>query len=173
MTPIVPRPVAARQAQPTSQAAAGEGQPLSPAGPAQGQAGFPDVDETGLELSLLRAALAEDHPAWTHEALVAHGLPVSSAAYVSRMLSGEKAWTLRHTSALPREIRIAYHARALRREGVLVVQPVPGDQATEAFVAGLFGMVERFAALASALPARAAGQVKAHLPTGVERRRQA
>jgi hypothetical protein len=165
------------QEQVASPAIDGEGVSHSPTPVGQGLSNSLDESDGGIELSHLRAAV-DEFEAWTQEALAAElrerGAGEPSGAYVGRMLSGEKPWTLKHTSALPREIRIAYHARALRREGVLVVLPTPIEQAAEALVSGLFGVIELLGGMANRLPTTSNGQIKAALPSGVAaERRQA
>lgn len=109
-------------------------------------------DATGQELSLIRQAINDSK--WTHEAL-ATVLPVPNAAYISRMLSGEKAWTVKHTASLPNDIKAKYHAAACEREGLIVVSPVDDAEQAMRFVVrgllGMFGPVSRGASVRKAM----------------------
>lgn len=150
------------QEQPTSQAERGQGKEVSPA-----------VVIEGRELALLRQAI--DDSEWTHEAL-ATVMPVPSAAYISRMLSGEKAWTTKHTDALPADIRKKYRALAADDDGLIVVVPIADPQA--AVVQTVSGLISLLRAQltsrgdrTSRLPDHSGGQLKTDLGyRGVERR---
>ncbi len=116
----------------------------------------------GRDLSLLRNII--DASAWTHEAL-ATVLPVPNAAYISRMLSGEKPWTLRHLAALPDDIASAFHARKAEAHGFIVVRPMQPADAVEHLVGALVAL------LTDRLPRKADHMAKAGVYHGVERRR--
>jgi hypothetical protein len=136
-------------------------QPASLVSAVQGKTLTPATVVEGRELALLRQAIDESE--WTHEAL-ATVLPVPSAAYISRMLSGEKAWTTKHTDALPQDIRSKYRALAADDEGLIVVIPINDQQA--AIVQAVSGLISL---LRFQLPARADRMARATLDRGVER----
>lgn len=128
--------------------------------------GEPDsrVDEPqGNELSLVLALLREaiDESGWKHEALAVE-MRLPNAAYLSRMLSGEKPWTLRHLLALPNDIEKRFAEKWARHRGAVVVAPLAGDAAVAALVGGLVGVLT-----GAALPIRMA---KATLPPAAVRR---
>ena len=177
MSDNVARGGAPCQEQPQPHGTEGVGQSLTQRHGDEGKSLTPAEDDNH-ELALVRQAIechreprADGSGGWTHEAL-ATVLPVPSAAYVSRMLSGERPWTLRHTAALPREIKRTYHALALKREGLTVVEPLPIERALQALADGLFSV----ASLATAaLPPAATAlerkpMAKASLPVAVARK---
>lgn len=123
----------------------------------------------GKSLSLVLALLREsiDESDWKHDALAVHlGLPKKTgAAYLSRMLAGEKPWTLRHLVALPDDIESRFTEKWARYHGAIVVQPLTGQPAVEALVAGFIGVLS-----APRLPERADAMVRADLPTQARKR---
>jgi hypothetical protein len=148
-----------RQEQPDSLAPSGRGKNLSLAAVVEGR-----------ELALIRQAI--DDSEWTHEAL-ATVLPVPSAAYISRMLSSEKAWTTRHTDALPKDIKARYRALAAEDEGLIVVVPINDQQAAVVqTVSGLISLL-RSSFDSKPFPSRADHMAKASLPAVEAERRRA
>jgi hypothetical protein len=125
----------------------------------QGSSDSHDADAQGNELSLVLQMLREaiDESDWKHEALAVQ-LQLPNAAYLSRMLSGEKAWTLPRLVALPNEINKRFAEKWARSQGSVVVAPLSGPAAIEGFVGGLIGLLT-----ASPLPAKAGGQLKVNL----------
>lgn len=131
--------------------------------------GSRDVDGQGKDLSLVLALLRDaiDECGWKHEALAA-AMQLPNPAYLSRMLSGEKPWTLRHLLALPDDIEGRFAQKWAGYRGALVVAPLVGEAAVKALVSGLIGV------LAPQLPARATQMAKAAIApdaTRVEGRR--
>lgn len=116
----------------------------------------------GLSLALLREAIGQS--GWKHDALAVQ-MKLPNAAYLSRMLSGEKPWTLRHIESLPDDIEAIYYRLRGESLGLVVVAPLSGRHAVEALVAGLIGVLG-----APRLPERADGMAKAELPTAARRR---
>lgn len=152
MSAKVAGPVVACQEQPVTHSSAAQGKQVSP-----------EAIVEGRELALIRQAI--DETDWTHEAL-ATVMPVPSAAYISRMLSGEKAWTTRHTDALPDDVRKKYRALAADDEGLIVVIPISDQQA--AIVQAVSGLISL---LRTQLPARADRMAKASIFQEPQRRR--
>jgi hypothetical protein len=112
--------------------------------------------EHSLVLALLREAIATS--GWKHEALALE-MALPNAAYLSRMLSGEKPVTLRHLSALPDDIERIYYRLRSESLGLIAVEPPPTlDVALRQMAAGLIGI-----ATLSRMPARASSQAKATL----------
>lgn len=102
---------------------------------------------------------AIDEAGWNREAVAA--AMGKDAAYVSRVLSGEKPLSASFIRELPDDVEAIvarYHAESF---GHVVVAPVQGADAVRNFVAGLMGM------LAPQLPTKARA-VKASLRRGGE-----
>ena len=114
-----------------------------------------------VSLSLIRAAI--DASGWKHEALAAE-MRLPNAAYLSRMLSGEKPWTLRHIESLPDGIEAIYYRLRSESLGLLVVEPVDYETARRHLVSGLVGVLT-----SAILPAKADRMVRAELPTKARR----
>lgn len=125
----------------------------------QGEVGSRDDDGRGKSLSLMREAITESR--WKHGALAA-AMKLPNEAYLSRMLSGEKPWTLRHIEALPDDIETIYYRLRSESLGLLVATPVDAETARRHLVSGLIGIL---APRAEKLP-----MVKAELPTAARKR---
>lgn len=122
-----------------------------------------DDDAQGklVSLTLIRAAI--DASGWKHEAIAAE-MRLPNAAYLSRMLSGEKPWTLRHIEALPDGIEAIYYRLRAESLGLLVVEPVDYETARRHLVSGLVGVLTN-----AILPAKADRMVSASLPAKARR----
>ena len=108
----------------------------------QGSLDSRDVDDSGNALSLVLRLLREsiDDCGWKHDALAVQ-LQLPNAAYLSRMLSGEKPWTLRHLVALPDDIEKCFAEKWAKARGAVVVAPLAGQAAVDALVGGLVGVL--------------------------------
>ena len=128
------------------------------ASPCQVHSSSPDAQVQGNELSLLLGFLRDaiDESAWKHDALAVE-MQLPNAAYLSRMLAGEKPWTLRHLLALPNDIEALFSQKWAAHRGAIVVAPLHGEAAVQALVGGLVGV------LASSLPIHASRMAKAAL----------
>lgn len=126
--------------------AAGQANPVDRAGRVRSSA----VDRW---LVMLRTAISEC--GWKHEALAA--AMAIDPAYLSRMLSGEKPWTVRHIVALPDDVEARFEAKRAESLGLIVVAPAQGEDAVRQFVSGLFGV------LRSRLPLKADRMAKAEV----------
>jgi len=62
------------------------------------------------------------------------------AAYLSRMLAGEKPITLEHIDALPEDVGAAYARLSAEHNGLFVVPPAHERDAARFFVAGILGL---------------------------------
>lgn len=113
-----------------------------------------DARGKSVSLDLLREAITESR--WKHEALAVE-MRLPNAAYLSRMLSGEKPWTLRHIESLPDDVEAIYYRLRAESLGLLVAAPVDAETARRHLVSGLLGV------LAPQLPARIGHGVKASL----------
>lgn len=134
------------------------------AAPGQGYSNSQPSGDEGKSVSLRLMRAAIDESGVKHEAIAAEmGLP--NAAYLSRMLSGEKPWTLRHIEALPDGIEAIYYRMRSESLGLVVAEPVDFETARRHLVSGLLGV------LAPRLPAKADAMVSASLPA--EKRRRA
>lgn len=94
-------------------------------------------DQQGNLLSLMRESIEES--GWKHAA-VAAVLGVEPP-YLSRMLAGEKPWSLRAFAQLPDDIEAIFARKYAEAFGLIVVQPVSGEQAVRNLVSGLFGVL--------------------------------
>lgn len=119
-----------------------------------------DAESLGTSVSLiadlLRDAIAES--GWKHEAL-ASAMDLPNAAYLSRMLSGEKPIGARHLRALPDDVEAIFAQKYAETFGLIVVAPSHGQDAVKQLVSGLFGVLG-----AASLPARADRMARATLP---------
>lgn len=106
-------------------------------------------------LALLRNAVHDC--GWTLDALAAHMRRDKSL--ISRVLNGERPLTQEFICALPDDVEGLYESRRAEQFGAVVVQPLSGQDALKALVAGLIGVMS-----APQLPARAAAMVKVELP---------
>lgn len=140
------------------------------AAPCQAHLDSPGVNDQGKSLSLVLSLLREsiDECKWKHGALAVQlGLPKKSGeAYLARMLSGEKPWTLRHLVALPDDIEKTFAEKWARARGAVVVAPLSGPAAIEGFVGGLIGLLT---ASSPGLPAKADAMLRAELPAARKR----
>lgn len=119
-------------------------------------------NELSLMLQFLREAI--DESGWKHAALAVQ-MNLPNAAYLSRMLSGEKPWTLVHLLALPDKIEKRFAKKWYEHRGGVTVPKLRGQRAALMFAAGALGV---FGAMS--LPARSNGQLKAELPKQARRR---
>jgi hypothetical protein len=121
------------------------------------------------DLSMVRTWLREaiDECRWKDAAVaVAIGLVGESGAnYFSKMLRGEKPISAKHLRALPNDIEAAFARRYAEHFGLIVVRPLPPEEALKGLVAGLVS----YLAVGVVKPR----MVKAQLATeaSVERRR--
>lgn len=110
-----------------------------------------------LKRELLRAALAE-HPAWTHEAIVArmreHEVFIDPP-YFSKMLTGDKPIGLKHLNALPDEIEASYLRLLAQHFGLLVVERVDDADARLHFATGLFNLLAPTGSVPARVPLKA------------------
>lgn len=106
-------------------------------------------------LQMLRQAI--DESGWKHEALAVE-LGLTNAAYLSRMLAGEKPWTLRHLAALPDDVEAIFFRLRSESLGQIVVQPVDFETARRHLVSGLVGVLSH-----RGLPEKAGQPLKAGL----------
>jgi hypothetical protein len=111
-----------------------------------------DVDRW---LDMLRRAIYDT--GWTHDALAVE-MQVDKA-YLSRMLSGEKPWTVKHLCNLPDDIEALFEQRRAESFGLIVVAPVDAETARRHLVSGLLGVL----APKPALPQKAGNPAKASL----------
>lgn len=111
--------------------------------------------ETACErwLGLLRQAMKDTD--WTVDALAAQWK--IDRAYVSRLVSGEKPWSLQRTLSLPPDLRTRLALLCAKAVGLIVVEPLSWAEAQRALVAGLVGV------MGSQLPAATTGPIKADL----------
>ena len=58
-----------------------------------------------------------------------------------KLLHGEKPWRIEHLLALPDDIEACFEQRRAEAFGLIVVEPVDGDQALKNFVSGLLGVL--------------------------------
>lgn len=122
-----------------------------------GLAGDDRARTTDVDLAELRTWItrAIGDTGWNQEAL-AKAMD-KDAAYVSRVLSGDKPLSAAFIRQLPDDVEALvakYHAESF---GLVVVVPVSGDDAVRNLVSGLVGM------LRPALPDRASGMAKGRL----------
>lgn len=96
----------------------------------------------GNTLSLIRELLRQaiDESGWKHEALAAE-MQLPNAAYLSRMLSGDKPISAAHLRALPDDIEQVFARKYAEAMGLVVVAPVHGGDAVRALVSGLVGLL--------------------------------
>lgn len=110
---------------------------------------------TGVDLerwlTLLRAAIAES--GWNQEAL-ATAMDID-AAYLSRLLNGEKPWSVKQLLLLPDDVEALFEKKRAESFGLIVVERVSDDVARQQLATGLFNM------LAPKLPVRADAMAKA------------
>jgi hypothetical protein len=93
--------------------------------------------EDNSHVRLLREAI--DESGWKHDAIAA--VLGIEAAYLSKMLSGEKAIGLKHLRRLPRDVARCYVKKCGEALGLIVVMPLSGVEAQRAFIAGALGML--------------------------------
>lgn len=107
-------------------------------------------------LDLLRRCIADT--GWTLESLAVE-MQVDKA-YLSRMLSGEKPWTVKHLCNLPDDVEALFEQRRAESFGLIVVSPVDLDTARKHLVSGLLGVLAP-----ACLPSKADRLAKASLPS--------
>src|SRR5260221_10712757 len=107
----------------------------------QAEAVNPPDEEQGDSLSPMLALLrhAIDECGWKHEAIAA-SIGVGGR-YLSRMLDGEKPWTVRHLLQLPRDVEARFVQLYAERLGWIVVAPVDDATAHVHLAIGLFQKV--------------------------------
>lgn len=113
-----------------------------------------------LKRRLLREA-CDEHPEWTHEAIVAAMKPFGiciDATYFSKMLAGEKPIGLKHIDALPDEIEATYYRLQAEHFGLIVIERVDDATAERYLAIALFSKLSR-----PALPKKTTGPIKADL----------
>ena len=99
----------------------------------------PQGNSLSLIRDLLRAAIEES--GWKHEALAA-AMELPNAAYLSRMLSGEKPIGSTHLLALPDDIETIFARLYAESFGLLVVPQVSDhEDAARKLAAGLIGLL--------------------------------
>lgn len=127
----------------------------------------PTPDVQGKSLSLIRDLLRDaiEESGWKHEAIAAQ-LDLPNAAYLSRMLSGEKPIGTSHLLALPDDVEAIFARRYAETFGLIVVAPVSADVAMRQLVSGLVGVLTA----RPALPQKAEKMARA---TAAERKRKA
>lgn len=88
-------------------------------------------------LALMRRAVADC--GYTLDALeTAMG---KGRAYIHRVLQGDAPMTLEFITCLPDDVEARYEQLRAEHFGLIVVQPVEGDQAVRNLVSGLFGVL--------------------------------
>lgn len=112
------------------------------------------ADRSAAPLSLLRRAI--DETGWKHAAIAA-ALGVEPQ-YLSRMLSGEKVWTVRHLQLLPDDVERRFIELYAESFGLLIVRRVDDATAQMQLASGLFNL------LAPRLPVKATAMARAELP---------
>lgn len=110
--------------------------------------------EVALLLVLLREAMLELK--WNDEALSSE-MGYTDASYVGKVLKGEKPLSAAFLVALPDDLEAKFTGKWAKRHGAVVVEPLSGERAVEALVAGLVGV------LAPQLPAKAGAPLKVGL----------
>jgi len=134
----------------------------------------PDLDrEVSVDvLEHLREAIARRR--WKHEALAAHLSEKTNrcidGAYLSKMLSGEKAITAVHLSALPDDIDAEFTKVRAEARGMLVIAPHAGQDAMEAFLSVIYTTLLRMQQFPQPAMAKASMRRRAGEWTGEERR---
>lgn len=131
----------------TTQLVARQGNPVDPQRARQ--------DKTVVLRQLLRAAIEQSR--WKHDALW-RAMKLPDAAYLSKLLSGEKPLGAHHLADLPDDIEGIFAGLYAETFGQIVVTPASGEQAVKQLVSGLFGV------LAPRLPTRASAMAKVTIP---------
>lgn len=136
-------------------------QTVVPPEPRQDKSLVPTRDAEDIKVDLVRKLLrvSIDLTEWK-DAAVAEAIGLkgeSGAAYFSKMLSGEKPISAKHLRALPDDIEQIFARLYAESFGLIVVAPVFGNDAVKQLVAGIFGV------LATRLPERSTGQLKASM----------
>lgn len=101
-------------------------------------------------LALIRRALQET--GWSQDAVAVE--MAKDKGYVSRVLSGEKPLSASFVLALPEDVQSHVARRYAESFGLIVVEPVRGDEAVRQLVSGLCGVLVK-------MPARATRMAKA------------
>lgn len=105
-------------------------------------------------LAMLQRAMADT--GWTPEALDAHW--ETSRGYAWRLVNGEKPWSVERLLSLPDDLEARFEHLRAESFGLIVVQPLFGEDARRALVAGLIGVLS-----SPALPVKTAGPIRAEL----------
>ena len=114
------------------------------------------------DVEALREAVAEQ--GWTLDSIAAAmGREASYRSHISRVLNGERPFTVEFREALPWDLRGAYYARMAERHNYVAIKPATDAAEAErlALRSSLFYMRQ---GSAPQLPAKASGQLKVDLP---------
>jgi hypothetical protein len=100
------------------------------------------VPDEATELALFRECFrAAIELSREKKEVVAIALRLPDASYLSKLFNGEKTLTSRHIVGLPEHVERIFAKLYAQAKGLMVVEPVHGEDAVRSLVAGLVGVL--------------------------------